>query len=181
VGAGQPVLQVSTGQRGYILRAAVADRELLPLHLGLPAQVRIDAAPDTPLGGTITGIARAADPATGLFTVEITLAPTGLRLASGMVASARLQPAGPAQLVRIPAGALVTGEGMSGAVFIFAGGQAQRRAVSIAFIDGAELALHAGVRPGERVITDGAAYLDDGERVALAAVGAPAAASAPTR
>ena len=176
VNAGQTVLQISSGQRGYVLRAAVADRELLPLRLALPAQVRVDAAPDMPLAGTISEIARAADPATGLFTVEITLAPTGLRLASGMVASARLQPAGASRLVRIPAGALVTGEGMGGNVFIFAGGQAHRRAVSIAFIDGAELALRGGIQPGEQVITDGAAYLDDGEQVAVAPAGAPAAA-----
>lgn len=175
VNAGQPVLLVSSGQRGYVLRAAVADRELLPLRLGLPAQLRIDAAPEVPLTGTISQIARAADPATGLFTVEITLAPTELRLASGMVASARLQPAGAAQLVRIPAGALVTGEGLGGNVFVFAGGRAHRRAVDIAFIDDAELALRAGVRPGELVITDGAAYLDDGEQVAVAAPGAASA------
>jgi membrane fusion protein, multidrug efflux system len=172
VGAGQPVLQVSSGQRGYVLRAAVADRELLPLRIGLPAQVWLDAAPDVPLAGTISELARAADPATGLFAVEITLAPTGLRLASGMVASARLQPAGAARLVRIPAGALVTGEGTGGTVYIYAGGQAHRRAVSIAFIDGAELTLRAGVRLGEQVITDGAAYLDDGEQVAIAQAGA---------
>jgi hypothetical protein len=59
-------------------------------------------------------------------------------------------------------------------VFIYSGGQAHRRAVSIAFIDGAELALRAGVQPGELVITDGAAYLDDGERVAVAAQSAAA-------
>ncbi len=177
VSAGQPVLQVSSSQRGYVLRAAVADRELLPLHIGLSAQLRIDAAPDVPLEGAISEIARAADPATGLFTVEITLAPTQLRLASGMVASARLQPAGAARLVRIPAGALVTGEGTGGNVFILAGRQAHRRAVSIAFIDGAELALRAGVHLGEQVITDGAAYLDDGEQVAVAPASAPAAAA----
>jgi len=174
VAAGQPVLLVSSGSRGYVLRTAVSDRELLPLRLGLPAQVRIDAAPELPLTGTVSEIARAADPATGLFTVEITLAPTTLRLASGMVASARLQPAGAGQLVRIPAGALVTGEGLDGQVFILDAGHARRRAVTVAFIDGDELALRAGVQPGERVITDGAAYLDDGEAVAVA----PAAAAA---
>jgi len=168
VGAGQPVLQVSSGQRGYVLRVAVADRELLPLHLGLAAQLRVDAAPERSLTGTITELARAADPATGLFTVEITLAPTDLTLASGMVGSARLQPGGTAQLVHIPIGALVTGEGHGGNVFVYANGRAQRRAVSVAFIDGDEIALRSGVQAGEQVITDGAAYLDDGEQVAVA-------------
>ena len=170
IAAGQPVLVVSAGKRGYVLRAAVADRELLPLTVGLPATIRVDAAPEVPLAGKITELSRAADLATGLFPIEITLAATELRLASGMIASARLEPKGSGTLVRIPAGALVTGDGSSGNVFVLQGGVARRRAVTIAFLDGDELALRTGLSSGETVITDGAAFLDDGERVAVTAV-----------
>lgn len=75
VSAGQPVLTVSSGTRGYVLRAAVADRELLSLRMGLAASVRLDAAPEGELAGQVTQLSRAADPATGLFQVEITLLP----------------------------------------------------------------------------------------------------------
>ena len=173
VAPGQPVLVVSAGQRGYVLRAAIADRELLQLTPGLAATIHIDAAPEMPLTGTVTEIARAADPATGLFPIQITLAPTTLRLASGMVASARLQPAGGAQLVRIPAGALVTGDGSNGNIFVLADGSAHRRAIAIAFLDGDQLALRSGLRAGETVITDGAAFLDDGEKVSVVATTTP--------
>ncbi|MGB8694709.1 MAG: efflux RND transporter periplasmic adaptor subunit [Steroidobacteraceae bacterium] len=169
IAAGQPVLVVSSGTRGYVLRAAVADRELLPLRLNLAAAVSLDAAPGTELGGHISLLSRAADPATGLFPVEITLQPTPLRIASGMIASARLQPGSGATLVRIPAGALVTAEGMRGMVFVLQDGRARRRAIEIAFTDGAEIAVRSGLGRGETVITDGAPYLDDNEPVALAA------------
>jgi multidrug efflux system membrane fusion protein len=169
IAAGQPVLVVSSGTRGYVLRAAVADRELLPLRLNLAAAVTLDAAPDTQLAGHVTLLSRAADPATGLFPVEITLQPTELRIASGMVASARLQPGSGATLVRIPAGALVTAEAMHGVVFVLQDGRARRRAIEIAFADGAEIAVRSGLRRGETVITDGAPFLDDNELVAVAA------------
>lgn len=169
IAAGQPVLVVSSGTRGYVLRAAVADRELLPLRLNLAAAVTLDAAPDTHLAGHVTLLSRAADPATGLFPVEITLQPTELRIASGMVASARLQPGSGATLVRIPAGALVTAEAMHGVVFVLQDGRARRRAIEIAFADGAEIAVRSGLRRGETVITDGAPFLDDNELVAVAA------------
>jgi RND family efflux transporter MFP subunit len=169
IAAGQPVLIVSSGTRGYALRAAVADRELLPLRLNLAAVVTLDAAPDTQLAGHVTLLSRAADPATGLFPVEITLQPTPLRIASGMIASARLQPGLGATLVRMPAGALVTAEGMHGMVFVLQDGRARRRAIEIAFTDGAEIAVRSGLSSGETVITDGAPYLDDNEPVALAA------------
>ena len=169
IAAGQTVLVVSSGTRGYVLRAAVADRELLPLRLNLAASVTLDAAPDTELGGHVTLLSRAADPATGLFPVEITLQPTPLRIASGMVASARLQPRLGASLIRIPAGALVTGEGMHGVVFVLQDGRARRRAIEIAFTDGADIAVRTGLGSGETVITDGAPFLDDNEPVAVAA------------
>ena len=167
--AGQPVLVVSSGTRGYVLRAAVADRELLPLRMNLTAAITLDAAPGRELSGHVTLLSRAADPATGLFPVEITLQPTELRIASGMVASARLQPGNGATLVRIPAGALVTAEAMHGVVFVLQDGRARRRAIEIAFADGAEIAVRSGLRRGETVITDGAPFLDDNELVAVAA------------
>ncbi len=169
IAAGQPVLVVSSGTRGYVLHTAVADRELLPLRLNLAAVVTLDAAPDTPLAGHVTLLSRAADPATGLFPVEITLQPTPLRIASGMIASARLQPGLGATLVRMPAGALVTAAGMHGMVFVLQDGRARRRAIEIAFTDGAEIAVRSGLSSGETVITDGAPYLDDNEPVTLAA------------
>jgi RND family efflux transporter MFP subunit len=176
VAAGQPVLAVSSGKRGWVLRAAVSDRELLLLRPGLGAEVLIDAAPGQPLAAKVVEVSRAADPATGLFPVQLALEPTALRLASGMVAEARLAPGSGATLLRIPAGALVSAAGSTGRVFVLAGGRARRREVAIAFLDGDSFALRSGLAAGETVITDGAGFLDEGEAVAPVkpAVAAPA-------
>ena len=168
VAAGQPVLTLSSGTRGYILRTSVSDRELLALRLGLTASVVLDAAPDQPLQGQVSLLSRAADPATGLFPVEITVQPAALRIASGMVATARLQPGSGASLARMPAGALVTASGERGSVFVLQGDRALRREIGIAFVDGSEIAVRSGLSRGDTVITDGAPFLDDNERVAVA-------------
>ena len=170
VAPGQPVLIVSAGKRGYVLRAEVTDRELLRLSMNLAARVQLDAAPEVSIPGKITVLSRAADPATGLFPIEITLASTpvrAVRLASGMIASARVVPSGGGTLVRLPAGALVTGDGTVGSVFVVEGGVVRRRAIRIAFMDGTDFALRSGLAAGETVVTDGAAFLDDGERIAV--------------
>ncbi len=169
VAAGQPVLTVSSGTRGYILRAAVSDRELLALRMGLAASVVLDAAPDQQLHGEVSLLSRAADPATGLFPVEIKVLPSALRVASGMVATARLQPGSGASLARIPAGALVTASAQHGSVFVLQDSHAHRRDIDIAFIDGTQIAVRTGVKSGETVITDGAPFLDDNEHVVVAA------------
>ena len=46
--------------------------------------------------------------------------------------------------------------------------RARSRAIEVAFIEGGIVALASGVDAGEQVITDGALYLEDGERVASA-------------
>jgi RND family efflux transporter MFP subunit len=169
VPAGQAVLVVGSEARGYVVRAAVADRELLLIHTGDAVAVRLDAVPGRELTGTVSERSRAADPATGLFPIEVQLAPADLALASGLVASLRVQSATSAGvLTRIPVGAVVEADGGRASVFTLDGGQARRREVQIAFIDGSEVALRSGVSPGETVVTDGAPFLDDGEHVAVA-------------
>ena len=176
VAPGQPVLVVSSGRRGWVLRVAVSDRELLALRVGLAASVHLDAAPAEPLHARVIELSRAADPATGLFPVQLALEPTKLRLASGMVASTTLEPGTGGQRVRIPAGALVSAAGSEGRVFVLESGVARARTVHIAFLDGNRIALGDGLVAGETVITDGAAFLEDGEHVAVAATPATAPA-----
>jgi RND family efflux transporter MFP subunit len=177
VPAGQPVLVVGTSGRGYVLKAAVSDRELVQLRIGDRAQLQLDAAPGQVIAATVSEVARAADPATGLFPIELKLAPTTLTLASGMVAEAEVQPtvgsaiAG-ATLVRIPASALVAANGDKATVFVAAGDRARKREVRIAFIEGSDIAITSGITAGESVVSAGAPYLDDNALIKVS-VGAP--------
>ena len=175
VPAGQPVLVFGTSGRGYILKAAIADRELVQLQVGDEAQVRLDAAPGVAIAATVSELTRAADPATGLFPIELKLAPTTLTLASGMVGEAVLQPASgrsagsAGSLVRLPASALVAADGNHATVFIAVGDRARKREVQVAFIDGDDVAINSGVSAGEQVVSAGAPYLDDNSLIKASA------------
>ena len=174
VPAGQAVLVVSAHGRGYVVRAALADRELVQLQLGDPAEVRLDAYAGRLLQGTLSEIAGAADDKTGLFPVEVRLESPPAALASGLVAKLRLAPAaGRARtLTYVPIGAVVEGSGDAASVFVVDGTRARRRAVRVAFIDPSGVALAAGVAPGERVVTDGALYLEDNDPVDIVSAAA---------
>ena len=167
VPAGQAVLVVSAHGRGYVVRAALADRELVQLKLGDPAEVRLDAYAGRLLHGTLAEISGAADEKTGLFPVEVRLESPPPALASGLVAKLRLAPAaGRARaLTYVPIGAVVEGSGDMASVFVVDGSRARRREVRVAFIDPSGVALAAGVAPGERVVTDGALYLEDNDPI----------------
>jgi multidrug efflux pump subunit AcrA (membrane-fusion protein) len=69
----------------------------------------------------------------------------------------------------VPIASIVEGDGRRANVFVLdtANGVqiAKRRSVDVAFIDGVNVAITKGVAAGEKIVTDGALYLQDGEHV----------------
>jgi membrane fusion protein, multidrug efflux system len=169
VPAGQPVLTVGARDRGYVVRAALADREIVQLQLGDPAEIRMDAYPGRTLPGTLVEIGSAADERTGMFTIEVRIDSSPVQLASGLVAKLNLHPSSSRQsvLTYVPIGAVVEGDGDRASVFVVDGEFARRRAVKVAFIVPDAVAIADGLAAGERVVTDGALYLEDGERISV--------------
>jgi multidrug efflux system membrane fusion protein len=170
VTAGTPVLILGAQDKGFIVRTGLADREIVQVRLGDTAQVRLDALPDAALTGKITEVASAADPASGMFRIEVTLDSSNLPLKSGLVAKLTVVPssASAGSRVYVPIGAIVEGDGRTARLFVLDKDHARRRDVEVAFIEGDSVALSSGVEAGEQVITDGAQYLEDGEQVAIA-------------
>ena len=169
VPAGTPVLVFGESDRGFVVRAALADREIVNVKLGDKGEIRMDAFPGQPMPGTIVEVASAADPRSGMFPVEVQFDSPPPRLVSGLVARLRLTPTSDAQpLTYVPMAALVEGDGDRASVFVIDDGKAVKRSVQVAFITADSIALESGLRSGETVITDGALFLEDGESVEVA-------------
>jgi multidrug efflux pump subunit AcrA (membrane-fusion protein) len=178
VAAGSPVLVLGAQDRGFVVRAGLADRDIVQIKLGDLAQIQLDAMPDVKLQGRVAEVASGAEPGSGMFMVEVALDSANLPLKSGLVAKLEIVPASAtvSERVYIPISAIVEGNGRDASVFVL--GQehsqkhkVQRRAVQVAFIDRESVALASGVKAGEQVITDGALYLEDGEQVAVQEAG----------
>ncbi len=169
VQAGQAVLVVGPKAGGYIVRAALSDRDVVRLRLGDPASVTTDAFPGQSFQGRVTVLPGAADAASGLFDIEVELAPAPVRLVSGLSARLRIDPAAASEstLPYAPVAAVIEADGDQAAVFVVEGGAARRRPVSIAFIAPTAVAIASGLTAGETVVTDGALYLEDGEKIQL--------------
>lgn len=170
VAAGSPVLILGALDKGFIVRTGLADREIVQVRAGDPAQITLDALPEAKLAGKLTEVASAADPASGMFDVKVTLDPVNLPLKSGLVAKLTITPSSAKSSARVyvPIGAIVEGQGRAARVFVLDKEHARRRDVDVAFIEGEHVALASGLEVGEQVVTDGASYLEDGERVAVA-------------
>lgn len=165
VAPGRPIVHLSGRGRGFVVRVALADRDLLGLQPGTGAEVTLDAAAERPLAGRVGEIARTAGRGTGTFQVEIALDPApDVPLLSGLTAKVEIARSVPAAGA-VPLGAVVDGDGDRGAVFAVDGGVAHRVPIRIAFLQGDRAVLAAGVLGMERVVSEGAPRLADGTRV----------------
>ena len=168
VAAGRPVLRVSGRGRGLVVRASLADRDVLGLRVGDAARVVVDAEPDSPRKGVISEIARSASRATLTYEVEIRLLPDGEKreLLGGL--SAKVELARRLEVeAAVPLSALQDADGPTGAVYALLDGRARRMPVRIAFLEGDRAVLSDGLKGVGQVITQGAEDLSDGAPVRL--------------
>lgn len=165
VAPGQPILHVSGGGRGFVVRASLTDRDVLGLAPGTAAQVTLDARPEAPLAGHVSEIARSASRGTGTYEIEVRLdAASGAPpLLAGLTAKVELARTVDASAA-VPLAAVQEGDGPSGAVYVVEDGRARRVPVRIAFLQGGRAVLAGGLDGVGEVIAEGV-RVTDGSRV----------------
>jgi len=173
VAPAQPILMLGAREKGFVVRAALADRDAVQLHVGDTASIRMDAFPAKEFTGKVSEVGGAAQVENGLFPIEVKFDSVNDNLVSGLVAQLNIQPqqATAQSLLYVPTGAVVSGVGRRANIFVLTdeGNKevAKRRDVDVAFFTRDQVAVRGGVHAGEKVITDGALYLSDGELVSV--------------
>jgi membrane fusion protein, multidrug efflux system len=163
---GALVLALGSAARGNVIEVGLADRDAVSVQRGDRAVARFDALPGRTFAGEVTQIAGAADPATGTYAVEVSLRDAGA-LAAGLVGRVEIYPSRGAPTTLIPIEAVLEAEGSEATVYVLSpdGSRARRRNVTVSFISGRPVAVARGLDGARSVLTDGAAYLDDGAAV----------------
>ncbi|NKF22328.1 efflux RND transporter periplasmic adaptor subunit [Solimonas marina] len=170
VAAGQPILVLSQSHSGHVLKLGLADRDVVRVQEGDTARIRFDAYPQRSFAAHVQQIGHGADPRNGTFAVELALdGADGLdNPPSGLVGTATIAVRGDGNTRSyVPLGALVEGDQHAMMLFTTDGRTAQEHSVGVAFVSGDDAALIDALPDGTRVVTDGAAYLDDGDAVRL--------------
>jgi RND family efflux transporter MFP subunit len=165
VAPGAPVLVLRAGARGWVLRAGVSDRDVVRVALGDRATLSFDALPEQAIAATVSEIAEGATPGTGSYELELRLATTSAPLRSGLIARATISPAATASYAFVPLEALQEGDGARAFVFVADGARVERRAVTVAYVEGERAAISAGLDGVAAVVTDGADRLGSGAAV----------------
>jgi RND family efflux transporter MFP subunit len=166
VAAGQPVLVVGNTSGGWIVRASLADRDVVRVATGDAAEVTLDAYPGRRFTAEVVEIAAAADPQTGTYEMKVSVDPAGARFVQGLVAKVTVADPEAGSVAVVPVTSLLEADGGLATVFVIAKGNVARKvSVRTGRLLGERIEVIAGLDPGEQVVTEGAAWLDDNDLV----------------
>ena len=169
---GVPILQLgaTNGADAYIIRIGVADKDVVRVQEGDPGTIRFDAYPGRDFPASVSKVAEAADPRSGAFEIELTLQPTEAILKNGFIGKVSIAPQKVEPYHKIPLTAMIEGERDEVSIFLTTSNSESATKVKVRpryigddyFVIGA-----AEVQNMMYVVTEGAAYLTDGDELSI--------------
>jgi len=180
VSAGQPVLRLAhDGPRDAVF--SVSEPMALALKVGQTMQATLVSTGQS-LQGKVRELAASADPVTRTYAVKLALdASERLPLGATVnVLAKHLQGSQPAA-IKLPTSALRQ-EGASTVVWLLdeASMTVNTQAVQLGPVDGNEVVITSGLKPGQKVVSAGVHVLSPGQKVTVYGAAANAQAVAPT-
>ena len=160
---GQPILYTSSTSSGMGLTVGLSDRDVVKVQLGDSASVVLDAYPDLPAQAVVIEIGEEAHPRIGTYTVKLALQEYPRPIRNGFFAKARIFPSLQSPYYRIPIQAVI--EASKGSVSIFQpeDNRAVKTTVKPVYYGDDYVAVQSSALRAAMLLTDGAAYLRDGE------------------
>jgi RND family efflux transporter MFP subunit len=155
------------------LDAQVPEAELSLVRAGQPAV--IEAGREGGGTGVVRIVTPEVDPQSRLGVARVALSNTSLK--PGMFARARID-VGAQPALTVPSAAVVFREGQAGVFVLGANSTVRFTPIRTGPRSGATVAVTSGLTAGQRIVTQGAGFLGDGDRVIVAGA-APAAPAAP--
>jgi multidrug efflux system membrane fusion protein len=181
VSAGQPVLRLAhDGPRDAVF--AVPEQMALALKLGQSMQATL-ASTGQALQGKVREISASADPVTRTYAVKLALdASERLPLGATVHVLAAGLPGSQSAVIKLPTSALRQ-EGQGTVVWLLdeASMTVNTQAVQVGRVDGNEVVITSGLKPGQKVVSAGVHVLSPGQKVTVygAAVSGAASAAVP--
>ncbi|MBI4264632.1 MAG: efflux RND transporter periplasmic adaptor subunit [Acidobacteria bacterium] len=185
VGQNAPVVDVVDIGRVRLV-VNVIEKDLKQIQAGDETRVEVDAYPGEVFTGRIARVAPVLDPATRTAPIEIEIPNPAFRLKPGMYARISITTDQRKETLVVPANAVVDLGGRRGVLLANADSTVTFRSVRVGIEERTQIEILDGVNEGERIVTVGAAALQDGARVIVAekdgpsgpVAGAPAAGPA---
>jgi len=176
VSAGQPVVRLAhDGPRDAVF--AVSEAMAMALKVGQTLRATL-VSTGQPLQGKVRELAASADPVTRTYAVKLALeASERLPLGSTVNVLATQLPGSQAGVIKLPTSALRQ-EGTGTVVWVFDAGNmtVNTQPVQVGAVEGNEVVISSGLKPGQQVVSAGVHVLSPGQKVTVYNAPAPNAA-----
>jgi membrane fusion protein (multidrug efflux system) len=149
------------------LVANVVEKDLRLVNTGDPATVEVDAYPGDLFKGRIARVSPVLDPATRTATMEVEIPNRDNRLKPGMYARVLLTIEERKGTTLVPKIAVVDFDGKRGVWIPGGENKVEFRETKLGIEDPERIEVLDGVKPGDRIVTEGAGSLRAGDTVVL--------------
>ena len=160
---GTPIMTIADLSTVWVI-GDVFERDLQRVSPGQTASITTAAYPGETFHGRVNYISDSIDAATRTAKVRVSVANPGGRLKPEMFASVSLDLEAHNRVMLVPADAVFTEDGRAFVYTEVGSGTFARRAVDVAQSEGPLRRVLAGLRPGDRVVVDGALLLRQREQ-----------------
>lgn len=134
--------------------ANVPEAELSRVRVGLPVEIVVPAYPGERFSGTVHTVASRVNEKTRSVPVRCVVENRGGKLKPDMFATVRLGTSAHTEVVLLPASAVSEQNGER-SVYVAEGGGYRKRPVQVEHATGGRLHVLSGLKPGEKVVTEG--------------------------
>lgn len=170
VAAGSPIVTLARQDLGWVIRAGLSERDAVNVDVDDLAEIRLRSYPDLVIQSKVREIGSASDPRSG--TIRITLPLPTLaeyRLLSGQVADVRITlTAKDEQHIQVPLTAILEGNKTKAYVYVVDDNNlARQRQVQLGEIKDGYVSINSGLKHGEKLVTEGAAWLNPDSHVRI--------------
>ncbi len=169
IAPGQPIFIIATASgKTHVMKVAISDRDINRIGYKSSAEVFFDAFPGQSFAAGVAMIAENADPVTGTFEVELAIRAGQYRLRNGFIGRVEITPEEKSSYLELPMAAIVEGDQQSLSVFVPEKQDTIARMFlvePIRITSSSVFVKKPEVNSFDRVITSGAPYLTDGDRI----------------
>jgi RND family efflux transporter MFP subunit len=167
INIGDPVMAIA--DMGHMrVKIHVNEQDYVPLDKDDAVTVLVQAYPKAAFPGQVDKIGIKADPRTNTFEVEILVANPDLVLKAGLTATVSITVDEIREAIMIPQNCVLFRENRKEVFVVTAAGKAVVREVTLGRVDGSAVRILEGLTSGDQLVTTGAQYLKDGDRVVMA-------------
>mgnify|MGYP000984082675 CR=1 FL=1 len=167
IAPGYPLFLFSSSESDWVLRTSVADIDIVKIGINDSAKICFDAFPGSTFNAVVSEIAKASDPYTGTYEIELRLTRKHPYFVSGLIGKVEITPSDKNDYVVLPLDVIHDAHEMEGYIYLVRDSSFERKHIRLLNLTDSLVYIPGDFLLSEIVISDGADYLISGSVIEI--------------